>query len=199
MTSSTFAHHELDIPRTTEGSALAYMKSPERVMNIYVKQASPTQPIDTESENYKNMLEVLQGLAEANRAFFSGVPILPALTEPYQEIVEIIQSFYELGPDWDSYGAEPISEKAIKRAISLTTQCQQLQIFLDFAAPMSDGGIQLEGKDSHKDIFLEIEIPPEETCTFLIFDANRQSLRVKGHLAASDLSLKHLKHVIDEL
>lgn len=61
-----------------------------------------------------------------------------------------------LGPNWDSYGAGPIDQRAIDRAI----------LMLDSLAgdwtpvPMSDGGVQLERHDGGFDIEITIRAVP---------------------------------------
>jgi len=101
-------------------------------------------------------------------------------SQNYKKIITLIQNLSTLEQDWDSYGAEPISSYAINQASELVVKCEQLGIFLDFAAPMCDGGIQLEGADKKRDIFLEIEIIPERENRYLVYSGNRSSIIKKG-------------------
>jgi hypothetical protein len=73
------------------------------------------------------------------------------------EAHERLESFHNLKPGWDSYGAPPISE------IAMT--CAKAMLFRLGdgwqPVPMSDGGVQLEG--SHLGCYVEVVIMPEES------------------------------------
>jgi hypothetical protein len=94
-----------------------------------------------------------------------------ASTAQWEEVAEVqgfdtwlstalreLYSLSALGPDWDSYGSQPISRSAIAAAERLLTS---LEVFGDPApsiVPVSGGGIQIEWHTTHRD--LEFEILP---------------------------------------
>lgn len=93
---------------------------------------------------------------------------------PAQPAFERLAELAKLGPNWDSYGAEPISSHAIAIAYQLLfTIYSQISGPLrshiqPFAAPLSDGGIQLEWKGNRAT--LDIQIAPEGTFGYLLIE-----------------------------
>lgn len=91
---------------------------------------------------------------------------------PAQPTFERLAELAKLGPNWDSYGAESISSHAIAVAYQLLFAIySQISIPLKshiqpFAAPLSDGGIQLEWKG--KRASLAVQIAPEGTFGYLL-------------------------------
>lgn len=98
--------------------------------------------------------------------------------EPYfYEAIVRMANYRELKPNWDSYGAECISEKAICVSIHLLTRIQsewstQLGESMKpyFVAPVADGGIQLEWRGDYSEI--EVEIGPGGEFGYLLVKGN---------------------------
>lgn len=73
-----------------------------------------------------------------------------------KDLIKRIESFRELGDNWDSYGSRKISEEAIKKA----------KYFIDglFVAPVSGGGIQIELGDGEVFILIHPDGTWETGC-----------------------------------
>ena len=79
-----------------------------------------------------------------------------------------LEEISRLEPNWDSYGADPITKTAIERALELLNHLRQLmagvvgEAYLPLnIAPIADGGVQLEWQ--HQNRQLEIEIAADGT------------------------------------
>ena len=92
----------------------------------------------------------------------------------YFELEERINGFQNLKANWDSYDADPISEKAISIALDvleflrregILTSGIEVNVF-----PMRDGGIQFEFDTEN--LSSELEINPKGDLMFLMFDEN---------------------------
>jgi hypothetical protein len=90
-----------------------------------------------------NELEQLKGAGTA------GDPILDSAE------VKQLRTFEQLPPNWNSYGAEPISRDTVDAAINLLMHVMgKSGVRPDFLAPVATGGIQLEwfGTDAEIDV-----------------------------------------------
>ena len=90
------------------------------------------------------------------------------------ELIENINKFSELQPNWDSYNAVIISKNAIETAMEtlnnlysngLLSNDTNINVF-----PMRDGGIQFEFDGDY--ICAELEINQSGELLFLLFDEN---------------------------
>ena len=72
------------------------------------------------------------------------------------EVVNKLDTFFDLKRDWNSYGAEPIRTKCIAIAAILSTQ---VRFDLTDIVPLPNGGVQLEWKADGVEI--ECEINPD--------------------------------------
>jgi hypothetical protein len=93
--------------------------------------------------------------------------------ESLRDDVQRLLTFAALGRDWDSYGAEPISNDAIEGAqLLLSAVASQAEYKLGrrvkpFAvAPLADGGVQLEWRGVEYTI--EVEVTPDGRCGYLV-------------------------------
>ena len=78
-----------------------------------------------------------------------------------------LASFLSLGNDWDGYGARPIHESAVKRAVAvLNTVCPTGPE--PWTVPTTDGGVQIEWALGGFEI--EIEILPTGPAQILIVE-----------------------------
>lgn len=59
-----------------------------------------------------------------------------------EKILLVIDMFKELETNWDSYGAPPVSNEAIKAAKKFINECVEGK--LPFVGPTCDGGIEFE-------------------------------------------------------
>lgn len=80
-------------------------------------------------------------------------------------VTEKILEFADLESDWDSYGAQPISLKAVQKAIKLisniadqfyNTKGEKIRPF--DIAPRSDGGVQFEWRSAKGSLEVEIRL-----------------------------------------
>lgn len=62
-------------------------------------------------------------------------------------------------PNWNGYGAEPITMVAMKKAYMIANAMDKGEVFV---APLTSGGIQFEWEDKDGNYF-EIEINPDGT------------------------------------
>lgn len=95
------------------------------------------------------------------------------------ELKNRIYDFLSLQNNWDSYDADKISQESISIAIQLIELLYSNNIIIDYAFPMSDGGIQLE-KD-FDNFSIEIEINPEEKVKLLVFDKKNNLIKEKDY------------------
>lgn len=72
-----------------------------------------------------------------------------------KKLIDKIKGFKELKPNWDSYGADPIPEKVINKAIEIIEKLEFHNMNLDYVFPMRDGGLQFEVKSGK---FNDIEL-----------------------------------------
>jgi len=89
----------------------------------------------------------------------------------WQRLVQLSR----LEPDWNSYGAEPMSGRAIHAARGLLELMRESlgdllgeRIRPYAVAPVSDGGIQLEWKGTKED--LEVEVGPQDGLSYLLVE-----------------------------
>lgn len=79
---------------------------------------------------------------------------LPA--EPWVEpIVSRLNDFLSLPPNWDSYGAEPVSMVAAQATISLLETIMSPTTPIPYVVPTSNGSIQLEWHEIDVDLIVE--------------------------------------------
>jgi hypothetical protein len=90
---------------------------------------------------------------------------------PIQTAFTRLDELAELGPNWDSYGADPVTQRAISAARQLLVDIVDrlgttaLETALPYnIAPLNDGGIQLEWISSR--CRYEVEISPDGIFTF---------------------------------
>ena len=126
-------------------------------------------------------------------------PVLPGyLLRSYQRLAELAA----LQEDWDSYGALPISEKALDGARRLLSRvCRELPSAADaspFAlAPLANGGVQIEWRGAHG--ALELEVDPKGRLSGLLVgdhetgrsyeERSRLSMTVATRLVSRTLGL----------
>ncbi len=63
-----------------------------------------------------------------------------------------LTNFAALAPGWDSYGAKPISLRAILKAKRLLGQLTGTW----YPVPLSDGGVQLESHENGIDVEIQV-------------------------------------------
>lgn len=97
----------------------------------------------------------------------------------WPDVMDRMSDFATLGPDWDSYGAAPISSVARKTARDLLVtlvnvaladhpalSVEELKPY--FVAPIPFGGVQLEWR--HDQIEIEVEARPDGSLGYLVID-----------------------------
>ena len=81
------------------------------------------------------------------------------------DAVKKILSFRSLLPNWDSYGSEPVNERAINVALDLIDYVGFGNVPAPRVIPVSGGGIQLEWVKGNRE--LEVEIHPHGSIDYL--------------------------------
>ena len=75
-----------------------------------------------------------------------------------QDAITHVEGFRGLKDNWDTYGAQPIDEGCIKRAIGMLKSFPE-DVPVPWPAPCSSGGIQFEWNTM--EMALEFEISPD--------------------------------------
>jgi hypothetical protein len=98
-----------------------------------------------------------------------------------------VEAFRALQPDWDTYGALPIQEVAIRQARRLLhllsmqlTGARPLSIHV---FPMRDGGVQIEIDGDEME--MEVEVHPDGTEDYLVFNPEGQLLPTRNTLTSA--------------
>ncbi|AII54474.1 MULTISPECIES: hypothetical protein [Hymenobacter] len=104
-----------------------------------------------------------------------------------------LETFRNLSPNWDSYGALPTEERALARARQLLNSLSLQLVYAPAVSvhvfPMRDGGIQVElDRDNAS---MEIEVHPDGTEDYLLFTAQGALIGTYTSLFAA------LRHFID--
>ncbi len=150
--------------------------------------------------------------SSASRAlseYLNSVPryILPSRTfvetssSRVQPILEKLFSFERLGPNWDTYGAEPVSHEALdlSRRLVRAIEARLMRgapgtVRPFFVAPTSDGGIQFEWKTT--DIAAELEISPDRALALLIDQPLREDRFEEVHPEGIEEALERLENLL---
>lgn len=89
----------------------------------------------------------------------------------WAEVMARLEKFHLLGPNWDSYDADPIAPVAIERARGLLLSLRQAlgryvgERFLPLnVVPLVDGGVQLEWQSSARSLEVEITASGDLVC-----------------------------------
>ena len=87
------------------------------------------------------------------------------------DAIEQLRGFARLEPDWNSYGAKPVSRVAIGVATDLLMQVARIaQARPDFVAPLASGGVQLEWSGAAADI--QVRVSPDQTLAYLVTEGS---------------------------
>lgn len=104
-----------------------------------------------------------------------------------------VEAFRNLPPDWDTYGAEPIQEAAIRQARRLLHQLSMQMTSVRSVSlhvfPMRDGGVQIE--IDGRDMEMEIEVHPDGTQDYLVFNSEGKLLPTKNTLTSALRQFAH--------
>lgn len=111
-----------------------------------------------------------------------------------KQISDRIDHLRSLKHDWDSYGADPISPKAIDaaehlicRSIALLEERGKREPTPYVIAPVADGGVQVEWRGAAG--ALEVEVAPENDAHALIIGTNSKTICRRLAEATSVLDL----------
>ncbi len=123
-----------------------------------------------------------EDLAPRTRAAYEPSVSEMGLLPTYQRLAQLTQ----LEPDWDSYGAAPVSDGAIAAAhefLSLMSG-QLLRAFAEHispytVAPLADGGIQIEWRGRRS--ALELEIDPAGVLSGLLMQHHETGRTYQEH------------------
>ena len=158
--------------RLATGNVLADASNLQRVLSMFdrVSSAGKTDPIGSQ----------IQQISYFSSAEHQVFPLYPAATETptpltfHLEVLETVnkewtdrlRSLTHLQPNWDGYGADPISEPATVQACQVlkdaAEKLQDLEDFQLFIAPMPDGGLEID-LTLPEERELMLVMPPEGT------------------------------------
>lgn len=108
-------------------------------------------------------------------AFAGGERIAVNLTgsgyEPtsFWRVLDAFSRLSQLRSGWDSYGAQPLDPRAVRRCITLLSSLLRDEAPDPAVVPTRDGGIQIEWH--HRGIDLEVNVPPVGQISYLFADA----------------------------
>ncbi len=109
-------------------------------------------------------------------------------------VISDIQHIAKLDPNWDSYGAAPLSLRAARRCIEELLEILPANTPQPTLVPTRDGGLQLEWHRGG--IELEIEVPPVGPVTYLFLDETGEEQEWEGappiHAAAIERAINRL-------
>lgn len=95
-----------------------------------------------------------------------------------------LESFLSLREDWDGYGAQPIHESAVKRAVAvLNAVCPAGPE--PWTVPTSDGGVQIEW--AHEGLEVEIEILPTGPAQILIVEPSGEESEMSAFSDSTEI------------
>ena len=114
------------------------------------------------------------------------LPFTSNLTLVVFKLQRQLETFRALEADWDTYGASPITDAAIRQAgrilNSLSLQLAAVRGISMHVFPMRDGGVQIDL--DKKTASVEIEVHPEATQTYLLFDTDGELIDSPHSLSA---------------
>lgn len=88
-------------------------------------------------------------------------------TPKMEDLIRQLRAFEQLEPDWNSYGAMPVSHDAVDLAIDILTRVSvMVGIQPDFVAPIGNGGVQLEWTGATAEI--AVRVHPDKTLAYLL-------------------------------
>jgi hypothetical protein len=109
-------------------------------------------------------------------------------------ILERLTQLAQLEPDWDSYGALPVSAVAFVKACQLLIDVKYSLsplvgegILPSDAAPIADGSLQLEWRGPHGK--LEVEIKPDMNFSYLLIkgEGSERKFEEKNQVSLSEV------------
>ena len=145
-------------------------------MKVEIKKrqfSSPTQRSNVRIELISSPVIIVDTSLRIKRYFTTPLSGKPHVLKNI-ETEGKIKGFSGLPQNWDSYGADPISERAIWTALKIANHLSlpsnlpegiMVNVF-----PMRDGGIQFEF--DREDFCAELEISSEGEMEFFLFDEN---------------------------
>lgn len=89
----------------------------------------------------------------------------------YLTVKQKILSYYLLKSNWDSYGAKPISDRAIKSSAKFIDMINSKKIKTYFVAPSPFEGVTVELKEKDKKI--KIEFDSNGRANYFLFNKNK--------------------------
>jgi len=87
------------------------------------------------------------------------------------QLVERIKSFEGLTANWDSYGARPLDDRAVRATMEIIVDAERTCCSPDALVPLSSGGLGLRWASGNAE--LEIDIDPDKTCS-AVFDTGEE-------------------------
>jgi hypothetical protein len=125
-------------------------------------------------------------LNTANISGDSSICVLKKNQISNQNLSEInkIQSFGNIDEDFDSYGADKISQEVINSSVSLVEKINQFNKNIYFVAPGVNGEVSLEMKSGSRN--LEILVYPQKKYKYVFFEGN--NFKSQGALNSKELS-----------
>jgi len=106
----------------------------------------------------------------------AGTPSLAVSQPAVLSALQRLEELASLGPNWDSYNADPLSPTAVAHVRELLSEVDRWFRYFTpplaaqslSVAPVADGGVALEWQSPRRE--LEVEIGPDGRCTYLLID-----------------------------
>lgn len=100
--------------------------------------------------------------------------------------VDRVRHLLSLPSDWDSYGARPVREVAVRDVLMLLQEIMPITRRLPFIAPLSDGGLQVEWSMRVIDVGFLVH-PDEGATAYVLSDDVDQEWTLSGPRSISQL------------
>lgn len=116
-------------------------------------------------------------LAEVRRSLPKRVVNLPDSADLplwVPPVIERINEFGALAPNWDTYGGVPVSEANARHAVDFLTRVMGPNTPLPWIAPLGSGGLQLDWAGEGVDV--EVVIDGSDSSALITVDDDEQEL-----------------------
>lgn len=120
-------------------------------------------------------------LAEVSKSLRKRVVNFTVSADPplwVPPVIERLNEFGALAPNWDTYGGVPVSESNARHALDFLTRVMGPNTPLPWIAPLGSGGLQLDWTGEGVDV--EVVIDGSDSSALITVDGDEQDLPL-GH------------------
>jgi len=82
------------------------------------------------------------------------------------DLVERIKALEDLPLNWDSYGALPIDDRAVRATMNLIIEAEKTCCSPDRVVPLASGGLGLRWRSA--DVELEVDVDTDKSCSAIL-------------------------------